>query len=192
MVDGDAILLICAREMQTSGRLAGHGVVATVMSNVGLEISLRASGIALHRCAVGDRQVRDAMLAHGAVLGGEQSGHIIFSNLLPTGDGLVTAVSVIRVMAVTGRSLAELAADLETYPQVLINVPIQTKPPIDSVPAITAAIRGAETALDGAGRVLVRYSGTEPLLRVMIEGKAGTDVHGLAEAIAIRVREHLG
>ena len=124
------------------------------------------------------------MIAHGAVLGGEL--------LLPTGDGLVTALSVIRVMAETGRSLAQLAGDLETYPQVLVNVPIQMKPPIDSVPAIAAAIRDAETALDGAGRVLVRYSGTEPLLRVMIEGRAGTDVNGLAEAIATRVREHLG
>ena len=192
VVDGDTMLLICARQMQASGRLAGHGVVATVMSNIGLEIALRASGIVMHRCGVGDRQVRDAMIAHGAVLGGEQSGHIIFSDLLPTGDGLVTALSVIRVMAETGRSLAQLAGDLETYPQVLVNVPIQMKPPIDSVPAIAAAIRGAETALDGAGRVLVRYSGTEPLLRVMIEGRAGTDVNGLAEAIATRVREHLG
>ena len=192
MVDGDAMLLICARWMHASGRLAGHGVVATVMSNAGLEIALRAAGIAMHRCAVGDRQVRDAMITHGAVLGGEQSGHIIFSDLLPTGDGLVTALSVIRVMAETGRSLAELAADLETYPQVLVNVSVQAKPPIESVPAIAAAIRDAETALAGAGRVLVRYSGTEPLLRVMIEGKAGTDVHGLADAIATRVREHLG
>ena len=173
MVDGDVMLLIWARALHAASRLAGHRIVATVMSNVGLEIALRTWGITMHRCAVGDRQVREAMIAHGAVLGGEQSGHIIFSDLLPTGDGLVTALSVIRVMADTGRSLAELAADLETHPQVLINVPVRARPPIDSVPAISAAIRDVETALDGAGRVLVRYSGTEALLRVMNRGPGG-------------------
>ena len=186
------MLFICARFLNDCGRLPGNAVVATVMSNVGLEIGLRAGGVAVHRCPVGDRQVRDAMVAHGVVLGGEQSGHLIFSELLPTGDGLLTALSVIKVISETGRDLADLRQDLEIFPQVLINVPVRAKPDLASEPRIAAAIRRAEQALGNAGRVLVRYSGTEPLLRVMIEGREAAAVRRLADTIAAEARELLG
>ena len=192
VVDGDAMLFICARFLNDRGRLPGNAVVATVMSNVGLEIGLRASGVAVHRCPVGDRQVRAAMAAHGVALGGEQSGHLIFSELLPTGDGLLTALSVIRVLCETGRDLADLRQELEIYPQVLINVPVRAKPDLASEPRIAASIRRAEQALGGAGRVLVRYSGTEPLLRVMIEGPEAGAVRRLADAVAAAAHEALG
>ena len=192
VVDGDAMLFICARFLNDCGRLPGNAVVATVMSNVGLEIGLRAGGVAVHRCPVGDRQVRGAMVAHGVVLGGEQSGHLIFSELLPTGDGLLTALSVIKVISETGRDLADLRQDLEIFPQVLINVPVRAKPDLASEPRIAAAIRRAEQALGDAGRVLVRYSGTEPLLRVMIEGREAAAVRQLADTIAAEARELLG
>ena len=192
LVDGDAMLFICARFLNECGRLPGNAVVATVMSNVGLEIGLRAAGVAVHRCPVGDRQVRDAMVAHGVVLGGEQSGHLIFSELLPTGDGLLTALSVIKVIGETGRDLADLRQDLEIYPQVLINVPVRTKPDLASEPRIAAAVRYAEETLGNTGRVLVRYSGTESLLRVMIEGRKAAAVRQLAETVAAAVHEVLG
>ena len=192
VADGDAMLFICARHLHERGRLPGNAVVATVMSNVGLEVGLRAAGVALHRCPVGDRQVRAAMAAHGAVLGGEQSGHLIFSDLLPTGDGLLTALSVIKVMAETGRSLADLRQDLDIYPQVLINVPVRAKPDLASEPRIAATIRRAEQSLGAAGRVLVRYSGTEPLLRVMIEGPEAGAVRQLADDVAAAAQEVLG
>ena len=192
VVDGDAMLFICARHLHERGRLPGNAVVATVMSNVGLEVGLRAAGVAVHRCPVGDRQVRAAMVTHGVVLGGEQSGHLIFSELLPTGDGLLTALSVIRVMAETGRSLADLRQALDIYPQVLINVPVRAKPDLASEPRIAATIRKAEETLGGAGRVLVRYSGTEPLLRVMIEGPEAGAVRQLADDVAAAAQEVLG
>ena len=192
VVDGDAMLFICARHLKAAGRLANDAVVATVMSNVGLETALREAGIALHRCAVGDRQVREEMIARGVVLGGEQSGHIIFADLLPTGDGLLTALSVIRVMVDADQTLAALIRGLETYPQVLVNVKVRTKPALDTLPDVGDAIRAAESQLGEDGRVLVRYSGTEPLLRVMIEGRDPSIVQRLADSIADRVRQHLG
>ena len=192
VVDGDAMLFICARHLKAAGRLANDAVVATVMSNVGLETALREAGISVHRCAVGDRQVREEMIVRGVVLGGEQSGHIIFADLLPTGDGLLTALSVIRVMVDAGQTLAALTRGLETYPQVLVNVPVRTKPALETLPDVGDAIRAAESKLGQDGRVLVRYSGTEPLLRVMIEGRDPSVVHQLAESIAERVRQHLG
>ena len=192
LVDGDAMLFICARFLKAHGRLSGNAVVATVMSNIGLEIALRASGIALGRCPVGDRQVRDAMVDRGIVLGGEQSGHIIFSELLPTGDGLLTALSVIRVIIETGQDLVTLGRGLDVYPQVLVNVPVRIKPNLASEPEITHAVEEAERTLAGQGRVLVRYSGTEPLLRVMIEGTDSGIVQKLADGIAAQARRRLG
>jgi phosphoglucosamine mutase len=192
IVDGDAVLLVCARHMQARNRLAGNAVVATVMSNIGLEIALRESGIDLVRCPVGDKFVMEEMLKRRLSLGGEQSGHIIFSEHLYTGDGIATALNVLRVMAETGRELADLAAQLVAYPQVLVNVRVREKKELRSIPAIAAAMDRVEQRLSGQGRLLVRYSGTEPLLRVMLEGRDQREIQGWAAEIAGTVREHLG
>jgi phosphoglucosamine mutase len=192
VVDGDAVLLMCARQMRATGRLKGHAIVATVMSNIGLEIALRQTGIDLVRCAVGDKYVMEEMLKRDLSIGGEQSGHIIFSEHLFTGDGIVTALSVLRVMAETGRELADLASELVTYPQVLVNVRVREKKDLASVPAIADSMARVERQLDGQGRLLVRYSGTEPLLRVMIEGKDQQEIQAWAADIAATVKEHLG
>ena len=192
IVDGDAVLLMCARHWQSAGRLKGNAIVATVMSNIGLEIALRQSGIDLVRCAVGDKYVMEEMIKRDLSLGGEQSGHIIFSEHLFTGDGIVTALSVLRVMAESGRELADLASQLVTYPQVLVNVRVREKQALTSVAPIAAAMERVETRLAGEGRLLVRYSGTEPLLRVMIEGKNQEQIQAWAAEIAGVVREHLG
>jgi phosphoglucosamine mutase len=192
VVDGDAVLLMCGRQLQGEGRLRGHAIVATVMSNIGLELALRPLGIDLIRCAVGDKYVMEEMLKRDLSLGGEQSGHIIFSDYLFTGDGLCTALNVLRTLALTGRSLADLAADLTVYPQVLLNVRVRERVALDSVPAVADAIARVETRVAGQGRLLVRYSGTEPLLRVMIEGKDQHEIRGWAQGIVDVVREHLG
>ena len=192
VIDGDAVLLMCARHLKSRGQLHGNGIVATVMSNIGLEIALRESGIEMVRCPVGDKYVMEEMIKRGLSLGGEQSGHIIFSEHLFTGDGIVTALSVLRVMAETGRELADLAAELVTYPQVLLNVRVREKKDLQAVPAIADSMRRVEERLAGNGRLLVRYSGTEPLLRVMIEGQDQHEIQGWAAEIVSTVKEHLG
>jgi phosphoglucosamine mutase len=192
IVDGDAVLLMCGRHLKAQGRLKGNAVVATVMSNIGLEIALRDSGIDLVRCAVGDKYVMEEMVNRDLSLGGEQSGHIIFSEHLFTGDGIATALQVLRLMADTGRELADLASQLLTYPQVLLNVPVREKKDLKTVPAVAAAMRGIEERLSGEGRLLVRYSGTEPLLRVMIEGRDQQAIQHWASEIARVVKEQLG
>jgi phosphoglucosamine mutase len=192
VVDGDAVLLMLALHYHRQGALRDNTVVATVMSNIGLELALGARGIRLVRTPVGDKHVMEAMLQHGYVLGGEQSGHVILFEHLFTGDGLATALAVLRVMAETERELADLAADLVTYPQTLVNVRVREKPPVDEVPALAEAMRRVEAALDGRGRLLVRYSGTEPLLRIMIEGQDQATVQAWAEEIAEAVRGTLG
>jgi phosphoglucosamine mutase len=192
IVDGDAVMLMCARHMKSQGRLRGHALVATVMSNIGLEIALRESGIELVRCPVGDKYVMEEMLKRGISIGGEQSGHVIFSDHLFTGDGIATALNVMRVMAETGRELADLASELVSYPQVLVNVRVKEKKELRSVPAIAASMDRIEGQLAGQGRLLVRYSGTEPLLRVMIEGKDQQEIQGWAREIADSVKQHLG
>jgi phosphoglucosamine mutase len=191
VVDGDAVLLVLARAYQEAGALAGDTVVATVMSNIGLEIALKRHGIALIRTAVGDKYVMEEMMRGGYVIGGEQSGHVILVEHLPTGDGLATALAVLRVMARTGATLSSLASELVTYPQTLVNVRVKEKVAVETVPAIHDAIARVESALDGRGRVLVRYSGTEPLLRIMIEGEDLKSVHAWAEEIAAAVRDSL-
>jgi phosphoglucosamine mutase len=191
IVDGDAVLLILACAYQRKGTLVGDTVVATVMSNVGLEIALTQCGIRMIRTPVGDKYVMDEMLRGGYVLGGEQSGHIILAEHLPTGDGLATALAVLRVMAESGRELGELADRLVTYPQTLLNVRVREKQPVEAVPALRRAIARVESAIDGRGRVLIRYSGTEPLLRIMIEGEDLGKVQSWAEEIAEVVRETL-
>jgi phosphoglucosamine mutase len=192
IVDGDAVLLLCARHMRSQGRLKGNAVVATVMSNIGLELALRESQIDLVRCPVGDKYVMEEMLKRDLSIGGEQSGHIIFSDHLFTGDGIATALSVLRVIADTGRELADLASELVTYPQVLVNVRVREKRELRDVAEIADAMQRVEKRLAGHGRLLVRYSGTEPLLRVMIEGKDQQEIQGWAREIADRVKQHLG
>jgi phosphoglucosamine mutase len=191
VVDGDAVLLLLGRDYQARGALAGGAVVATVMSNIGLELALRASGIRLIRTPVGDKYVMEELLAGGYVLGGEQSGHVILTEHLPTGDGQATLLAVLRVMAGTGRELHELVADFVTYPQTLVNVRVREKTPVTDVPEVRAAMARVESALDGRGRLLVRYSGTEPLLRIMIEGPDQASVQAWAEEIAEAVRASL-
>ena len=191
IVDGDAVMLMCAKHMQAQGRLRGNAVVATVMSNIGLELALRALGIELVRAPVGDKYVMEEIIKRDLSLGGEQSGHVIFSDYLFTGDGITTALSVLRTMAETGKELAELAADLQTFPQVLVNVRVREKKELKSVPDVAAVMQRVEQRLDGQGRLLVRYSGTEPLLRIMIEGQDQREIQAWAEEIAEAVRRTL-
>ena len=192
VINGDAVLLMCARQLQREGRLRGNVVVATVMSNIGLEIACRESGIDLVRCPVGDKYVMEEMLKRDVSLGGEQSGHVIFSDYLYTGDGLCTSLNVLRTIARTGRTLAELASDLTNYPQVLLNVRVREKVDLQSVPEVAEAISRVEARVQGQGRLLVRYSGTEPLLRVMLEGRDDREIHAWAQEIVDVVKQHLG
>jgi phosphoglucosamine mutase len=191
VVDGDAVMLMCAKQMKAEGRLKGNAVVATVMSNIGLEIALRQAGIDLVRCAVGDKYVMEEMLKRGLSLGGEQSGHIIFSEYLFTGDGLATSLNVLRTMVATGRTLADLASDLTTFPQVLLNVRMTRRVDLTMIPEVAAVMSAVESKLEGHGRLLVRYSGTEPLLRVMLEGRDESEIRRWGEEIVSAVQQHV-
>ena len=192
VVNGDAVLLMCARQLQREGRLSGGAIVATVMSNIGLELDLRRSHIGLVRCPVGDKYVMEEMLARSLVLGGEQSGHIIFSDHLFTGDGLCTALNVMRTMALTGRTIADLASDLVSYPQVLMNMRVQERFDLSTVPSVADAMARVEARVAGNGRLLVRYSGTEPILRVMLEGQNEADLRAWGQEILDAVAQHAG
>ena len=192
IIDGDAVIYLCAKQMQRTGRLRGDAVVATVMSNIGLEIALRDLGIGLVRCPVGDKYVMEELLRDNLSIGGEQSGHVIFPDLLYTGDGLVTALNVLRAMAETGRSIADLAGELQTFPQVLVNVRVREKRDWTTIPPVAAAAEAVEQRLAGRGRLLVRYSGTEALLRVMIEGEHQAEIAAWADEIAAAVRAEIG
>jgi phosphoglucosamine mutase len=191
VVDGDAVMLMCAKQMRREGRLKGDAIVATVMSNIGLEIALRDAGIGIVRCPVGDKYVMEEMIRRDLSLGGEQSGHIIFSEYLFTGDGLATSLNVLRTLGATKRTLSDLASDLTTYPQVLVNVRVAQKVDLQTVPEVAKVMSDVESRLAGNGRLLVRYSGTEPLLRIMIEGQDQRDISAWAEEIAGAVRRHL-
>ncbi len=192
LVDGDVIMGIMALHRAARGQLPGNLVVATVMSNLGLEVALRAAGIRLERVRVGDRYVLERMLETGARLGGEQSGHVIFLDHATTGDGLVTALQLVNVLHDSGRPLDELAAPFQRYPQVLLNVRVAAPERWADDPEILAAIASAEQRLDGRGRVLVRASGTEPLVRVMIECEAAQVAEEVARRIAEMVSRRLG
>ena len=192
MINGDAILLMAARDLQARGMLTGDLVVATTMSNMGLEAALKRSGIRMVRAAVGDRYVLEEMQKLNAALGGEQSGHILFPHLATTGDGLLTALVVLDLVARTGKSLDELTADLKVFPQVIVNVKVREKKPLDAIPAVVTAIRAAEEELKDTGRVVIRYSGTEALARVMIEAESEEAMRRHAEAIAAAIRAELG
>jgi phosphoglucosamine mutase len=196
IVDGDAVLLIAARSLLARGKLAGRDgtpvVVATVMSNLGLERALAARGIRLLRTPVGDKYVLEEMLRCGAVLGGEQSGHVIFLDYATTGDGLLTALRVIEATLETGLGLDDLTSELKVYPQRLVNVRVRGKRPLTELTAVTDEIRAAEAAFGPAGRVLVRFSGTEPLARVMVEGPEIEQVEAFAGRIAAAIERELG
>jgi phosphoglucosamine mutase len=193
VVNGDAILLMAGREMRSRGLLRGDTIVATTMSNMGLEVALKRSGIRLLRANVGDKYVLEEMLKTGATLGGEQSGHILFRDGdATTGDGLLTALRVMEIMARTRRSLAELVADLKVFPQTIQNVRVREKIPFQQVPEIQQAIADAERELDSNGRVVVRYSGTEALARVMVEAESEEKMTELATRIASAIKGNLG
>ncbi len=193
VVNGDAVLLMAARHMKSQGTLPEETIVATTMSNMGLEIALRKSGIRMLRANVGDKYVLEEMQKSGSVLGGEQSGHIIFRDgEATTGDGLLTALRVMETMAKVGKPLAELVSDLKVFPQTIQNVRVREKVPFASVPKIQKAIDAAERELDGNGRVVVRYSGTEALARVMIEAESEEKMKALAQGIAGAIKEALG
>jgi phosphoglucosamine mutase len=193
VVNGDAVLLMAARYMKSQGKLPGDTLVATTMSNMGLEIALRNSGIRMLRANVGDKYVLEEMQKSGSVLGGEQSGHIIFRDgEATTGDGLLTALRVMETMARMGKPLADLVSDLKVFPQTIQNVRVREKTPFAKVPAIQQAIESAERELNGNGRVVVRYSGTEALARVMIEAESEEKMKALAQAIAAAIKQALG
>ena len=192
VVNGDAVMLLLARELKRAGRLRNDLVVATTMSNMGLEIALREAGIRMLRAPVGDKYVLEEMKKSGAVLGGEQSGHIILSEIATTGDGLLTALKVVEIIARSGKSLAALVADLKVFPQVIKNVRVREKTPLDQVQAVKVAIDSAQRDLNGTGRVVVRYSGTEALARVMIEAESSALTEKHATAIAEAIEHALG
>jgi phosphoglucosamine mutase len=192
VVNGDAVMLVCARDLQQRGLLAKNTVVATTMSNMGLEAAFNRSGITMLRAPVGDKYVLEEMHKSGAALGGEQSGHILFPALATTGDGLLTALLVLDVVHRSGRTLGELMGDLKNFPQVIVNVKVREKKPLLEIASIAAAIRAAEQELEGTGRVVIRYSGTEALARVMIEAESEEAMRRHADAIAGAIRRELG
>jgi phosphoglucosamine mutase len=193
VVNGDGVLLMTARDLQVRGKLAGSTVMATTMSNMGVEIALKKSGIRMLRANVGDKYVLEEMLKTGATLGGEQSGHIIFRDGdATTGDGLLTALRVIDVIVRSGRSLAELVGDLKVFPQKIQNVRVREKIPFAQVPEVQRAIEAAERELNGKGRVVVRYSGTEALARVMVEAESEERMRALTAGIAGEIQKALG
>jgi phosphoglucosamine mutase len=191
VVNGDGVLLAVARYLKAHHALKNQRVVATSMSNLGLERALAREDISLARAAVGDRYVLEEMLKSGNNLGGEQSGHIIFLDDSPAGDGLLTAVKVACLVALRG-SLGALVEGLKDYPQKIVNVKVKTKPPLDSLPQVARALAEAEAALGDNGRIVLRYSGTEPLARVMVEAEHQADVDKYSESIADALRSTIG
>lgn len=192
VVNGDAVMLLAARDMQQRGLLSNATVVATTMSNMGLEAALRRDGIRMLRAPVGDKYVLERMQQEKASLGGEQSGHILFPHLATTGDGLLTALVVLDIVRRSGRALHELVADLKVFPQVIVNVRVREKKPLDAIATVVDTIRDAESELAGSGRVVVRYSGTEALARVMIEAESEEAMRRHADRIAAAIRAELG
>ncbi|MFA5074338.1 MAG: phosphoglucosamine mutase [Nitrospirota bacterium] len=191
LVDGDAVMAICAMQMMKEGRLKKNTVVATVMSNLGLELAIKKAGGTLIRAAVGDRYVMEKMIEGGYNLGGEQSGHIIFLDCNTTGDGIISALQVLAIMKQTGKPLSELAACMKTYPQTLVNVPVKHRKDLAQIPEITKRMAEIEQKLDGTGRLLVRYSGTELKVRVMLEGENELEINALAQDLAEIIQKKL-
>jgi len=192
IVDGDAVLLIAARALKLAGHLAGNVVVSTVMANLGLEKALEREGIRMLRTSVGDKYVLEEMVRLGAVLGGEQSGHVIFREYATTGDGLLTALRLLEIARQADRGLDELTAGFQVYPQKLVNVRVREKKGLLDIPAVAREIQNVEEAYAGTGRVLVRFSGTEPLARVMVEGPDLESVESFSARIADAIRREMG
>jgi phosphoglucosamine mutase len=190
--DGDYALAIAGRHFASRQRLKQNLVVTTVMANLGLDQALEAAGIRVVKTQVGDRNVFEEMQRLGANLGGEQSGHLLFLDHAPAGDGILSALALLSVAAETGEPLASLAAVLRKFPQVLVNVPVKSKPPIDSIAGVPERVKAFEREMDGRGRVLIRYSGTEPLARVMIEGADGVRIQAMAADLAGLIGSQLG
>jgi phosphoglucosamine mutase len=193
VVNGDGVLLLAARDMKARNLLRRDTVVATTMSNMGLEIALRSNGIQMLRAPVGDKYVLEEMQKTGATLGGEQSGHILFRDgEATTGDGILTALRVMDIMARSERSLVDLVAGLKVFPQNIKNIRVREKRPIEQIPEIVAVIREAEQELNGNGRVVVRYSGTEALARVMVEAESEEKMARITDSIAGAIQKSLG
>ena len=192
VVNGDAVMLLAARDLKERGLLHDNTVVATTMSNMGLEAALKRSGIRMLRAPVGDKYVLQQMQDTGASLGGEQSGHILFTGKSTTGDGLLTALLLLDIVHRSGRSLADLTSDLKTFPQVIVNVRVREKKPLESIPSVAEKIQAAERDLTDSGRVVIRYSGTEALARVMIEAENEAAMRTHADAIADAIRAEIG
>ena len=192
VINGDHIMAALGLDLHRQGRLANETLVGTVMSNFGLELALAKAGITLVRTTVGDRYLLERMLTDGYNFGGEQSGHFIFLDHNTTGDGLISALQVLSLMKRTQKPLSELAQAMTAVPQVLLNVQVSHKPELETIPDLEEAIRAGERRLNGSGRVLVRYSGTESLLRIMVEGERDALIHEVANQLAQVVRTHLG
>ena len=190
--DGDYALAIAGRHMARQRRLNGNMLVTTVMANLGLDESLKAAGIRVVKTQVGDRYVHEEMQKSGANLGGEQSGHLLFPDHMPTGDGILSALALLSVVRETGEPLASLATCMRKFPQVLVNVRVRSKPPIESIQGLGDRVGAFEKEMDGVGRVLIRYSGTEALARVMIEGADATRIQAMADELAGVIRTHIG
>jgi phosphoglucosamine mutase len=191
LVDGDGVLLVAGRYLKSAGKLKGDVIVGTTMANLGLERALEKSGLKLTRTAVGDRYVLEEMLRTGANLGGEQSGHILFLDDATTGDGMLTAVKLASIVALRG-PLDSLLADLKIFPQKIVNVRVKSKPPLESLPEVSRGLADAEKALGKSGRVVLRYSGTEPLARVMVEAEHEDDVRRWTDSLAGALRQAIG
>jgi phosphoglucosamine mutase len=191
VVNGDGVLLAAARFLKAQNKLKGNRVVATSMSNLGLERILAQEKIALARAAVGDRYVLEEMLRSGNVLGGEQSGHIIFLDDSPAGDGLLTAVKIASLVSMHGK-IESLVQGLKDYPQQIVNVKVRSKPPLDSLPEVSRALAEAQSALGENGRIVLRYSGTEQLARVMVEAEHEADVQRFTQSLANAIRSTIG
>jgi len=191
IVNGDGVLLAVARHLKSQNKLKGNRVVATSMSNLGLERVLAREGIALARANVGDRYVLEEMLRSGNVIGGEQSGHIIFLDDSPAGDGLLTAVKIASLVSMHGK-IESLVEGLKDYPQIIVNVKVKSKPPLDSLPEVSRALAEAQSALGENGRVVLRYSGTEQLARVMVEAEHDADVQRFSQSVANALRSSIG
>jgi phosphoglucosamine mutase len=192
LIDGDHVLLVLARYLKRQGQMPSDSVVTTIMANLGLELALREEGLNMIRTKVGDRYVLEEMLRGNHPLGGEQSGHVIIREQAVAGDGILTALNIARIIKEEGKGLGALSGPLRKLPQILLNLPVRERKDFSSINSITSEIRAVEEGLKDRGRIIVRYSGTEPLVRIMVEGEKQEEIAAYAEAIAARFREELG